>query len=240
MNTPNRKGSKLLAGTLLCTLTAQVCFADCGRSLSVFENTLVFYKCAADGSAWLNFVALNDEAPLKVAGRVKTAIKRGIDAYGNFGDQLITISWDRVEVYDVKNIAAPKLSATFQLKDQGSVPGYARIQEIAPGRFLLLETMGAAELTAEENGARWKLQDLPRTSELQKRMLSTPANYNLTSDAVDLQTVRETNSFRYQLLWKRRSKPGEAFGDQYLRKVDKKTGHVVSNLLVGQSYETID
>jgi hypothetical protein len=45
---------------------------------------------------WLNILALDDAAELRVTGRVKTAITRGIDAYADNGDQLIVLSWDRI------------------------------------------------------------------------------------------------------------------------------------------------
>jgi hypothetical protein len=240
VSSPNLTCIALLAASLLCAFSPQACHADCDRSLYVFNSALVFYKCGSDGSAWLNFVGLRDEGALRIEGRLKTEIKRGIDAYGHFENHLIAISWDRVEVYDVKQIAEPKLSAKFQLKDQGSVAGYPRVEQTTEGRFLLLETIGAAELTAEQDGAKWKLQDVARTPELLRQMLVPPPAYNLTSDAVDRQTVKETNAFRYDLVWKRRTKPGEVFGSQFLRKLTKATGEVVSELLVGQTYETID
>jgi hypothetical protein len=126
------------------------------------------------------------------------------------------------------------------MKNRGSLPGYPRIDPITDGRFLLLGTVGAAELAADESGTNWKLADVTRTPDFQKRMYEPPPEYALTSDAVEHQTVKETGTFRYELVWQRLTKPGVAIGRQYLRKVEKGTGHRASQLLVGESSETID
>jgi hypothetical protein len=163
---------------------------------------VVFYRCDQNGAPWLNIVALDDAAELKVAGRVKTSNTRGIDAYAHNGVRLIVLSWDRIEIYDLKRPAEPTLAVTFHLKSQGSVPGYPRIENMAGNRFLLLSTVGAAELAADVDLAKWRIEDVPRSPEIQRRMGERPREDSFNSDARDQMLVKETNTFRYELDWK--------------------------------------
>jgi hypothetical protein len=240
MNSIGKKHSRWLAIALACGLIAGVCRADCRTSIFAFESVVVFYRCDRNGAPWLNIVMLDDGAALKVTGRVKTAIKRGIDAYAIYGDRLIVLSWDRTEIYDLKRPAAPTLAATFQLKNQGAVPGYPRIENMAGNRFLLLSTVGAAELAAEADNGNWKLEDVPRSPEYQRRMGKRPPEDSFNSDARDQMVVKETNTFRYELVWKSKTRPGESIRRQYLHKVEKATGRLTSALLMREESETID
>jgi hypothetical protein len=229
-----------LAIPLACGLIAGSCRGDCGPSVYAFDSVVVFYRCDKNGSPWLNIVALDDAVGLRVTGRVKTAVTRGIDAYAHYGDRLIVLSWDRVEIYDLKRPAEPGLAAAFHLKNQGPEPGYPRIENIGGNRFRLLSTVGAAELAAEAGAEKWKLEDIPRSTEFQRRMGERPPEDAFNSDWSDRMVVKESNMFRYELVWKSTTKPGEAIRRQYLRKVRKATAHVTSTLLVQEKLETID
>ena len=52
--------------------------------------------------------------------------------------------------------------------------------------------------------------------------------------------MRKNQKFRYELVWKDKSKPGEIMHRQYLRKVDVATQKDTSVLLLGEHLETID
>ena len=240
MNSTNKKRVEWLGIALACGLIASACRADCGPSLYAFESMVVFYRCDQNGAPWLNIVALDDAAELKVIGRVKTSITRGIDAYAHNGERLIVLSWDRIEIYDLKRPAEPTLAATFHLKNQGSVPGYPRIENMAGNRFLLLSTVGTAELSGDADPTKWRLEDVPRSPEFQRRMGERPPEDSFNSDARDQMLVKETNTFRYELVWKRKTKPGVSIRRQYLHKIQKATGRVASALLVQEESETID
>ena len=200
MNSTNKKRVEWLGIALACGLIASACEVDCRPSLYAFESMVVFYRCDQNGAPCLNIVALDDAAELKVTGRVKTSITRGIDAYAHYGDRLIVLSWDRIEIYDRKRPAEPMVAVTFHLKNQGSVPGYPRIEKMAGNRFLLLSTVGTAVLAGDADPAEWRLEDVPRSSEFQRRMGERPPEDSFNSDACDQMLVKETNTFRYELV----------------------------------------
>jgi hypothetical protein len=144
------------------------------------------------------------------------------------------------EIYDLTRPAEPTLAVTFHLKNQGSVPGYPRIEKMASNRFLLLSTVGTAELAGDADPAKWRLEDVPRSPEFQRRMGERPREDSFNSDARDQMLVKETNTFRCELVWKSKAKPGVSIRRQYLHKIQKATGRVASAVLVQEKSERID
>lgn len=67
-----------------------------------------------------------------------------------------------------------------------------------------------------------------------------PREDSFNSDAGDQMLVKETNTFRYELVLKSKTKPGVSIRRQYLHKIQKATGRVASALLVQQKSERID
>lgn len=228
---------RVLAASML--LVAAPCFAQCGEGVYTFDNLVVFGACSPDGTPKLNVVVLDDTAPLRVSGQVTIPTDRGIDAFAHSGNQLIVLRWDRLEIYDLKDAAHPTLEAGFQLKNQGSVPGYPRIEPSAGG-FLVLSSIGAVEIKQQETPAKWILNELPPREEFRRAMQQWPPEHRFDLDEPAPAVLRETQEFRYEFVWRHQTRPGEAISRQYLRKVHKTGGRLQSQLLVRQRYETID
>jgi hypothetical protein len=226
-----------LSASLL--LLPALCLGECKASVYAFSNLVVFNDCTSDGTPQLNVVVLDDAAPLRVNGRVTLPSQRGIDAFAHAGDQLIVLRWDRLEIYDLQDVAHPTLAASFQLKNSGETRGYPRIEESAAGSFLVLSAVGAAELKHQGDQAKWTVNELPARDEFRRKMSDWPPEHRFADDSKPT-LLRETAKFRYVLAWRYQSKPGEAIGWQYVRKVAKTSGRMQSQLLVRQTYETID
>jgi hypothetical protein len=91
------------------------------------------------------------------------------------------------------------------------------------------------------------LVDIEMTPDLQqKAQTSSPevesARLALVSDRDSgrPRVVKESAKFRYERLWKHRTKPGLIIHSEYLRKVDRARGKIVAELLLGDEQETID
>jgi hypothetical protein len=236
---PRRNGVAAL-NFLLFMLAGGVCRADdCGPTVYAYGDRVVLFTCNGAGRPEFDVVLLDDTAALKVTGRIPV-MARSFDAAGNYKKQWIVVTWDRLEIYDLADPAHPVSAAKFQLRKQTPTPGYGRIEQIAENKFLVLSTVGAAELTAENGGAKWSLTDIRQTPDHRRKMTERPpeARFSVESDTALL--VRETPQFRYELIWKGRASPGQFIDRQYLRKVDKSTQRAVSDLVLGRRLETID
>lgn len=232
-----RLGYLTLAASLLLPA---LCFADCEPSVYAFNNLVVFNACTSDGTPQLNVVVLDDAAPLKVNGRVTLPSSRAPDAFASSGDQLIVLRWDRVEIYDLKDTAHPTLAAALQLEHRASTPGYPRIEQTSPDSYLVLSAIGAAELRHEAGAAKWSLNGLADREEFRRKMSEWPPEHRFDANGTETILLRETKAFRYELAWRHQSKPGEFISKQYIRKAQKGSGRVLSQLLVHPIYETID
>jgi hypothetical protein len=111
----------------------------------------------------------------------------------------------------------------------------------------MISPVGAAELTVDPAGKRWSLADIEMTPDLQLKAHALspemePARLALISDRDTgrPRVLKESVRFRYERLWKRRSKPGLVIHSEYLRKVDIASGKTVGQLLLGEEQETID
>jgi hypothetical protein len=233
-----RSGPLTLAACLL--LWPALGFAECETSVYAFDKFVVFNSCAGDGTPRLNMVVLDDAARLQVRGRVVVPSQRGIDAFAHSGDQLIVLRWDRLEIYDLTDAAHPTLAASFQLAHRASTPGYPRIEQTAPNSFLVLGTVGAVELKQQAGGSKWTLNELPDREEFGRKMSQPPPEHRFDADDVKTIPLRETAKFRYELVWRHQTRPGEAIRRQYLRRVGKAKGRFFSQLPVRETVETID
>ena len=229
-------------GLLLPLLGAGVCFADdCGPSVYAYENRVVFYSCDKTGALGLNIVVLEDGSDLKIAGRVAVTAKRSFDAAAHFKDQLLILTWDRVEVFDTTDPAHPSSVATFAMKKQGKFQGYDRIEKESENSFLVLSGLGSGEVSLAADAAKWTFKDIDRTPAHDKMVRAEPPESRLSREIQDVPIpLQETAKFRYELVWKDKTRPGEVLHREYLRKVNKATQRSVSALLLGERLETID
>jgi hypothetical protein len=225
----------------LFVLATAVCRADdCGPTAHAYEDRVVLFTCGKTGAPEFDVILLDDAAALKVAGRIPVEIARSFDAAGNYKKQWIVVTWDRLEIYNLADPAHPALAAKFLLKKQPPAPGYGRIEQIAENKFVVLSTVGAAELTAESDGVKWTLTDISRTSDHLRKMTERPPEARFSLENHTAVVARDTRQFRYELIWKGRAKPGQFVNRQYLRKVDKARQRTVSSLALGARLETID
>lgn len=215
---------------------------------STVGNLLVFYTTGTNGVRSLNVVSMEDGAALKIIGRASIASHNTIHAQISFDGHVILLLRDQVEVYSLVEPSAPKRVAAYQLKSHRTITsGNPRIERIADGRFLMISPVGAAELIADPEGKRWSLVDIEMTPELQQKTQASSANAELERlalvsdrDSGRPRVLKESAKFRYERLWKRRTKPGLIIHSEYLRKVDKARGKTVAELLLGEERETID
>jgi hypothetical protein len=242
---PGRQPVSALAPVLF------VCAALAGHAesqLRTVGNLFVFYAPGPNGAPTLNVVSAEDGAPLKVIGRVPLASSKAIHAQSSFEDQIILLLWDEVEVYSLAEPSAPKRVAAYPIRSQiAGASGNPRIEATAERRFLIISPVGAGELVVDPAAKRWSLTDVEMTPALQqKARTQTPeeesAGQALVSDRDSgrPRVLKESARFRYERLWKRRTKPGLIVHLEYLRKVDKVRGKTVAELLLGEELETID
>ncbi len=237
----SRRNTVTALNLLLFMLAAGVCRADdCGPTAYAYEDRVVLFTCNKAGTPEFDVVLLDDAAALKVTGRIPLEIASSFDAAGNYKKQWIVVTWDRLEIYNLADPAHPVLAAKFQLEKQPPAPGYGRIEQIGENKFLVLSTVGAAELTAESDGEKWTLTDIPQTPDHLRKMTERPPEARFSVENGTPVVVRETPQFRYELIWKSRTKPGQFINRQHLRKVDKATRRTVSDLVLGERLETID
>jgi len=228
-------------GLAILLLAATKCRADgCGPTAYAYEDRVVFITCGKSGTLELAVIVLNDAAPLRVTGRVPLAASRDFDAAANYKNHVILLTWDRLDIYDLADPAHPNLAVKFQIKNQGSSPGYDRIEKTAENKVQVLSSRGATELTVEGDTQHWTMKEIPVTPELQRKMADRPPESRFIIESDKPVPVRETTQFRYELMWKGKAKSGEYLHRQYLRKVDKNTERAVSELLLGERLETID
>jgi hypothetical protein len=220
---------------------ASICRAeDCGPTPYAYENRVILFACDKSGAPELRVIVLDDAGPLKVTGRVASAAKRSFDAAAHFKNFVMLLTWNKVGVYDLEDPNHPTLAANFELKGREKLAGYPRIDRTAANKFLVISAMGAAELTAQGDVPKWSLGDVQMTPDMQKQSKEPPAEFRFTQNTGASLAVRETAQFRYDLVWKARTKPGEAIDRQVLRKTDKNTQRAVSELVLGARLETID
>ena len=215
---------------------------------STVGNLLVFYTTDSNGARSLNVVSMEDGSALEIIGRASIASHNALHAQSTFENQIILLLWDQVEVYSLAEPSAPKRVATYQLRNQRALTcGNPRIERTADRRFLMISPVGAAELIVDPEGKRWSLVDIEMTPDLQqKAQASSPeveserlAMVN-DRDSGRPRVLKESAKFRYEKLWKRRTKPGLIIHSEYLRKVDRARGETVAELLLGEEQETID
>jgi len=220
---------------------ASICRADdCGPTPYAYENRVILFACDKSGAPELRVIVLDDAGPLKVTGRVPSAAKRSFDAAAHLKNFVMLLTWNNVGVYDFEDANHPNLVASFALKEGEKLPGYPRIDKIAADKFLVVFARGAAELTAQGHAPKWSLGDVQVTPDMQKQSMEPPTEFHFTQNTGAALPVRETAQFRYDLVWKTRTKPGEAIDRQLLRKTNKKTQQTVSELVLGARLETID
>jgi hypothetical protein len=225
---------------LVVVATAVVCHADdCGPTAYAYEDRVVFFTCSKSGSPEFDVILLDDATLLKVGGRVPVSVARSFDAAVNYKNQWIVLTWDRVEIYDLADPAHPVVAAKFHLEKQTSAPGYPRFERVAENKFLVLAGATAAELTAEGDGPKWTLAEIPLTAEHRKKMAEMPEE-RFSEHNNHPVVVRETPKFRYEVVWKHRARTGEFISRQHLRKIDKAIQRTVSDLVLGERLETID
>ncbi|HEV3202572.1 MAG TPA: hypothetical protein VGZ73_31985 [Bryobacteraceae bacterium] len=235
-----------------CSLAAVLCLfaalsARADSQSTILGNLLIFYTEGSSGRI-LNVVPMEDRAPLKIIGRAPIALHKAIHAQFPFGNQIILLLWDQVEVYSLAEPSAPQRVASYRLRSQHAAKsGDPRIERTDHRRFLIISPVGAAELSVDPEGKRWTLVDTEMTPELQeKAQTSSPVAESARLALVcDRDTgrprlLKESARFRYETVWARRTKPGLIIHTEYLRKVDKASGKTAAQLLLGGEQETID
>jgi hypothetical protein len=214
----------------------------------VVGNLLVFYTQGSNGARSLNVVSMEDGAALKVIGRASIASHNAIHAQSAREDQIILLLWDQVEIYSLAEPSAPKRVAAFQLRTQRAfTSGNPRIERTDDRRFLIISPVGAAELIVDPGKRGWSLADIEMTPDLQRKAQSSSSEAESARLAVVSdrdsgrpRVLKESAKFRYERVWKRRTKPGLIIHSEYLRKVDRALGKTVAEFLLGEEQETID
>ena len=227
------------AGLLAFMACAGICRADCGNAVYAYDDKVVVFACGKAGPE-LRVILLDDASILKVAGRVAAPSTREFDTAGHYKNFLMLVRWDKFEVYNLADPAHPALAVKFDLRKQENLAGYGRIEQTAENRFLVITLMGAVEVTTDGEPVNWKLKEVPANAEVKKKLNQQPPENRLQDVNEQTVEIRKTEKFRYETLWKEKSKPGEIWHRQYLRKVDLATQKEAFILLLGEQLETID
>jgi len=222
-------------------LSASVCRAqDCGPTPYAYEDRVILLACNKAGIPELRVIVLDDAGPLKITSRISSTAKRSFDAAAHYNNFLLVLTWNHLEVFDIGDPALPTLAAKYDLKDQEKLQGYSRIEKSGVDKFLVMCPTGAAELTMEGEAPKWILRAATATPEMRKQMTQPPPELRLTNLNEGPAIIRETTQFRYELISKDRTKPGEVWHRRILRKIDKGSQRTVSELALGAIQETID
>lgn len=227
-------------GFVVFAFSATVCRAQCEHAAYAYENRVVVMSCNKTGAPELQIITLDDARPLKVVGRVAVPSDRLFDAAGHYKNFLMVARWNKFEVYDLADLAHPSLAASFDLNKRGSFPGYDRIEQTSPNKFIVMTSLGAVEVTANGNPSEWTIEEIPPSKELEKKMSGFPPDWRFSDTNQKSVVVRETAKFRYELVWREKSSPGEIWHRQFLRKVDVARQQAASELFLGKHLETID
>jgi hypothetical protein len=222
---------------------AGVCRADSDYSTYAFDNLFVFDTLAANGPRTLNVVSLDDDSRLKVIAQVEMPGRSAyISAYSHFGDKLLVLLRNRLEVYDLSNPAKPAFVKKFELKEQGpGLSGYPRVAMMGSGRFIVFNPpTSVSELLVGAQVGDWQMSPMALTRELKTKMEARPEIFDFETQAKPLLVIKETSKFRYQLIWKDKHQPGSINHHKYLQKVDKANDRIVGVLPLGTFLETID
>jgi len=245
-------GSRRVSGLALA-LGLLLSFATPGRADSAgssyaFANRVVFDTVEVDrvtsrSTRLLNVVPLDDKGPLKVAGKAAMPGQSAyIAAYGSRKDALIVLLWDRVEIYDLADAAKPRFVRALALADQGvSAPGQPLVETAGADEFVLLGTRNTTRLTAADGGD-WRATPLPPPTPEQRARMSAPPDAVLAHQkpmAAPL-LLRQSDRFRYELVWTEKRQPGRVVHRKYVRQVDKANGRPTSEILLGTDIETVD
>ncbi|HEX3599430.1 MAG TPA: hypothetical protein VHU84_04770, partial [Lacipirellulaceae bacterium] len=206
-------------GFLTLTFGASVRGALCEHSTYAYEDRVVVMTCDKTGAPELHVILLNDEGPLRVAGRVRVPSDRLFDTAGHFKNFLLLARWTKLEVYDFTDVAHPALAASFDLNKRGTFPGYDRIEQTAPNKILVMTSLGTVEVTADGEPSKWNVAELPPSKELEQRMSGRIAESQFDNQNEKVVVLRENARFRYELNWREKSSTGEILHRHYLRKV---------------------
>jgi hypothetical protein len=216
---------------------ASVCRADCDNTVYSYDDKVVVFACGQAGPE-LCVILLDDASTPKVSGRVAVPSSREFDAAGHYKNFLMLVRWDKFEVYDLADPTHPGLVAEFVLGKTANLSGFGGIEQVAANKFLVLTSIGATEVTAEGEPAKWTLKGIPASPEIRKKMGERPVEYRFLDENESEVTLRENEKFRYELCWRQKSTPGVIVHLHYLRKVDLGTKKDAS-LLLGERLETI-
>ena len=212
-------------------------------NLVVFD-TRVAYKVTSQSTRLLNVVQLDDRSPLHVGGKVAMPGNPAyVTVYGHYKQQLIVLLWDRVDIYDLGDPSSPRLVTSLALGAQDfSLGGEPLVESAGEGKFVIFNNAKALELAVDGEGRNWTARPMPAPDAAHKALLLEPpaavlAHRGPTETPL---VLRESNQFRYEIAWNDKSKPGVITHRKYLRKLDKASGSVVSQILLRTDIETID
>jgi hypothetical protein len=242
MSLGNTIGAAVICFALpACASTASgVPAPTCDHRTYAYADRVVVFSCDKQGAPELHVIVLDDQKALSVTGRVSASSSRVFDTAGHFKDYVMLIRWDQFDVYDLSDAAHPRLATTFVLKKHGTFEGYNRIEQHAENKFLVATSLGAVEVTAEGEPAKWALTEVPISDDLAKKRWQVPSTFQYVDQNLSRVVLKETPRFRYELVWKEKTAPGEIWHRQYVCKLEADTGKPVSELLVGEHLETID
>ncbi|HKW53726.1 MAG TPA: hypothetical protein VJO12_08550 [Stellaceae bacterium] len=250
VNNRRMMGAALAGSLVFAVAFAAPARADSAGNAYAFADRVVFDTVVTDpatsrSTRLLNVVSLDDKVALRVVGKVAMPGQSAyVGAYGNRNDKLIVLLWDRVEIYDLADAAKPRFVQSLPLGDQGfSSPGHPRVEAAGEGKFLLLNPRNTTELTTAGEGLEWHIRALaPPTPEQKARMVAPPPD-RLPSDEGPPalpRLLRESDRFRYELVWIDKRRTGEIVHRKYVRQIDKASGRTASALLLHTAIETID
>lgn len=224
----------------LLALCSSAFGAQCEHATYAYEDRVVVMACDKTGSPELQIILLDDTSALTVSGRAAVASDRLFDTAGHYKNFLLLVRWNKFEVYDLMDLTHPALAASFDLNKRGAFPGYARIEQTATDKVLLMTSLGTVEVTADGEPSKWKLVEVPPSKELEKKMSARTNEWRFLDQNEKSVLVRETSRFRYELAWREKSSTGEILHRQYLRKIEVATQRAASELYLGEHLETID
>jgi hypothetical protein len=216
-----------------------------GRSYA-FDKLVVFDYVVVDKVTYqsqrvINVVALDDGRALRVIGKVAMPGHPAyVAAYAHDKDRLIALLWDRVDIYDLADPTKPRFVRSLDLGDQGfASPGAGLIEKLGDEAFALLNTRGTTELSLAGDSANWRVAPLPPPTPAQKSRMAAGGSGFSAPTPTPL-PVYESRKFHYEIAWTDTHRLAEITHRQYLRKVDKARGRLVSKLLLSTQVETID
>ena len=213
-------------------------YADHDLDIYAFRDVFVFDTLGHDRV--INLVSLQDSVGLKVTGKVISKSSYPLSSYGHYKNSLFAAFHDRVEIYDVEDLAQPELEQTVRLRDRdGNHPLWPKLAKLEQ-RFFIVAGLNVFELRRDPQSGKWfaALMETPPVIQKQHILNSTFPDFQPFSEDTWPFVVKTTDKFRFEVAWQVLNVGNHREHHKFLRRIRMSDESVDSTLRLGEIWET--